>query len=141
MNEITAHELREWRTRQGLTQTELGKIVGWKKLVVTNIETGRRKISEAEQKVLQMIINGAPAIGSHLDASMKFTADEWATMQKMALREGYGDAKAWIVAKIRAYLAQLPKNTTSTPGSTARAILSQTPPAITEPKPPSAPAS
>ena len=107
MNDITAEEMKAWRKAEGLTQEEFGNMLGWQKLVVTNIETGRRGISEAEQRLLKLLIRGEmPFKGRDSYApQIDFSESEWAIMTRIAHREGYHSPRPWIVAKIRGYLA------------------------------------
>ena len=42
-------------------------------------------------------------------SNLEFTPDEWQVVQQAASREGYGDAKPWIVEKIRSYLRMNPQ--------------------------------
>lgn len=107
-NDITAAELKAWRKEEGMTQTELGEMIGWDKYAVTSIETGRRNISDAEQRLLKLLIRGEAPFETQRgpwDPQIQFSEQEWALMTKIALREGYHSARSWIVAKIRGYLA------------------------------------
>lgn len=106
--DITSQELKAWRKEEGLTQTELGKMIGWPKLVVTNIETERRSISDAEQRLLKLLIRGEAPFETHKapwDPQIEFSEQEWALMTKIAFREGFHSARPWIVAKIRGYVS------------------------------------
>ncbi|WOO40409.1 helix-turn-helix transcriptional regulator [Rubellicoccus peritrichatus] len=115
-SDITPESLKEWRKEQKMTQTEMGSLMGWEKLVVTNIETGRRKISDAEQRLLKLLIHGELPFNAPVsDDVLEFDQDEWGLIHRMAQREGYSDAKDWIVSKIRAYLSMLPKQSEDIP--------------------------
>jgi transcriptional regulator with XRE-family HTH domain len=119
--EITPERLKSWRKIEGLTQSALGEMLGWDKLMVTKIETGRRKISEPEQRLLKLLINGEPpfpSAQSPYDARIDFTSEEWTIMDHIAKREGYHGARQWIVQKIRDCLAMrqaYPEQQTPTP--------------------------
>lgn len=107
MHDITADEMKAWRKAEGLTQEEFGKMLGWEKVMVSKIETGRRGISEAEQRLLKLLIRGEMPFRDHAGYinQVDFSEGEWATMTRIAWREGYHSARPWIVAKIRGYLA------------------------------------
>lgn len=107
MNDITAEEMKAWRKAEGLTQEEFGKMLGWEKVMVAKIETGRRGISEAEQRLLKLLIRGEmpfPARSGYAP-QIDFSEAEWAIMTRIAHRDGYHSARPWIVSKIRGYLA------------------------------------
>ncbi|MFP4069490.1 MAG: helix-turn-helix domain-containing protein [Opitutales bacterium] len=112
MEPITAESLRAWRRKQGITQAELATHLGLKKVAVTKIESGRRQISPPEQKLLQLLVHGRyPFSSPELDARgtrLEFSAEEWRIIHRAAAREGYDDAKRWIVDKIRSYLRMNP---------------------------------
>lgn len=106
--EITSNSLKQWRKAEGLTQADLAEMIGWDKLVVTNIETGRRKISDPEQRLLKLLIHNEPPFPSAqnpYDPRIDFTAEEWVIMDRIAKREGYHSARPWVVQKIRDCLA------------------------------------
>lgn len=110
MNEdLTGSDLREWRRAEGLTQAELGAMIGLDKYAITTMETGRRNISPAEQRLLRLLIRGEMPFSSSSRSGyapqIDFTEAEWAIMTRIAHREGYHSPRPWIVAKIRAYLA------------------------------------
>ena len=44
MRRLSPEELRAWRRRHGLTQQELGWLLGMSRDAISNWETGRRKI-------------------------------------------------------------------------------------------------
>lgn len=105
--DITPEELKAWRKEEGLTQPELGAMVGMDKYAVTNIERGKRGISEAEQRLLKLLIRGEmpfPARSGYAP-QIDFSEGEWAIMTRIAHRDGYHSARPWIVSKIRGYLA------------------------------------
>jgi transcriptional regulator with XRE-family HTH domain len=106
--DLTPADLRKWRKEEGLTQEALGSMLGWDKIVVTNIETRRRAISPAEQRLLKLLIKGEmpfPNRRQPWSPQIDFTEAEWALMTQIAHREGYHSARPWIVGKIRNYLA------------------------------------
>lgn len=113
MEEITAETLRTWRRRHGITQEALGGLLGLKKVAVTKIEGGQRKISAPEQKLLQLLVHGRyPFSTPELDAKstqLHFNTEEWAIIHRAARSEGYRDAHLWIVEKIRSYLRMNPQ--------------------------------
>ena len=113
MKEITAETLRTWRRREGMTQEQLGKLIGLQKVAITKIEGGQRQISAAEQKLLQLLIHGHdPFHTPRIDArktELSFTEEEWTLIHRTAKREGHEDAKQWIVNKIRSYLRMNPQ--------------------------------
>ncbi|MEO0797195.1 MAG: XRE family transcriptional regulator [Verrucomicrobiota bacterium] len=103
---ITGEDIREYREKHGLTQTEFGEMAGWKKLVVTNIETGRRKISEPEQRFLKLLMRGEmPERAPKIDGKLIFEGLEAEKIATFARREGFSSPEDWVVTKIRAYLA------------------------------------
>lgn len=106
--DITAEHLKEWRKAERLTQTALGEMIGLDKYAITTIETGRRKISDPEQRLLKLLIHGVPPFPSArgpYDPQLDFTHEEWALMTKIAHREGYHSARAWVIQRIRDFLA------------------------------------
>ena len=107
-NDITAEHLKEWRKAEGLTQTALGEMIGLDKYAITTIETGRRKISDPEQRLLKLLIYGEPPFPSArgpYDPQIDFTHEEWGLMTKIAHREGYHSARPWVIQRIRDFLA------------------------------------
>jgi len=110
VSEITAQDLIDYRADEGLTQAELGSFVGLDKTAIAKIESGRRRITNAESRLFQLLIHGAPPfdIPAESDSgenALEFTAEEWHLVQILAQREGYTSAREWITSKIRAYLA------------------------------------
>lgn len=57
---ITPANLRDYRLASGMTQDQLGNLIGCDKFTVCRIETGRREITHAEQLVLAAYLLGAP---------------------------------------------------------------------------------
>jgi transcriptional regulator with XRE-family HTH domain len=106
--DITPESLKSWRKAEKLNQARLAEMIGWKPLIVTNIETGRREISEPEQRLLRLLIYGEmPFERSQgpFDPQIEFTDSEWSLMTRLANRDGAQSTRKWIVEKIRAYLA------------------------------------
>lgn len=106
--EITPSRLKEWRKMEGLNQEQLAQMVGWDKLIVSNIETGRRNISDPEQRLLKLLIYGEMPFETKRgpwNPQIEFTDTEWSIMTRVAHREGYHSPRAWIVQKIRDCLA------------------------------------
>lgn len=101
--DITPEQLRAWRKEHGLTQTALGDKIGLDKVAISNIETGRRGISPAEQRLLLQIMRNQQADSD--EWRLKFTAEQWKDVLIRSRREGFEDPTSWIAAKIRAYLA------------------------------------
>ncbi|MEO0511049.1 MAG: helix-turn-helix transcriptional regulator [Verrucomicrobiota bacterium] len=112
-NDINKESVRAWRKKNGLTQDEFGGLVGLKKIAVTKIELGQRGISECEKKVFRLLMHGElPFSNAEIEARssiLQFNELEWEIIQGAALKEGYGDAKLWIVDKIRGYLRMYPE--------------------------------
>ena len=112
MEKITPEQLRNWRQNAGMTQEALGKLLGLSKIAVTKIENAQRRISEPEQKLLQLLILGSlPFHNSTIEAKtseLEFTPEQWQVIQTAATREGYDNAKDWIVDKIKSYLRMNP---------------------------------
>ncbi|MEM1223015.1 MAG: helix-turn-helix transcriptional regulator [Verrucomicrobiota bacterium] len=113
MEAITPEQMRIWRQNAEMTQETLGKHLGLKKVAITKIEGGKRKISDPEQKLLQLLMNGElPFHNSVIEtknSELKFTPEEWEIIHKTARQEGYSDPKLWIVDKIRSYLRMNPQ--------------------------------
>ncbi|MEM8866768.1 MAG: helix-turn-helix transcriptional regulator [Verrucomicrobiota bacterium] len=116
MKAITPAQLREWRNQTGITQAELGQKLGLPKIAITKIEVGLRKISDPEQKLLKLLIYGELPFHNELidekTTQLDFSPEQWKIIQKAAIKEGYTDAKRWIVDKIKSYLRMNP-NTAS----------------------------
>ncbi|MGB0416063.1 MAG: helix-turn-helix domain-containing protein [Coraliomargarita sp.] len=114
MKEITPEQMREWRQQESMTQTALGEKLGLPKIAITKIEGGQRQISDPEQKLLQLLINGELPFSSAAIAArtstLDFTAQQWEVIQQAASREGYSDAKRWIIDKIKGYLRMNPES-------------------------------
>lgn len=107
-NDITPERLKSWRKAEGLNQTELGQMLGWDKIIVSSIETGRRRISAPEQRLLKLLILGEPPFQKEDDPwnpQIDFTQEGWSIMTRISHREGYHSPRAWIVQKIRDCLA------------------------------------
>ena len=112
MDRISPQQLRNWRQNAGISQEALGKLLGLAKIAVTKIENAQRRISEPEQKLLQLLILGnLPFHNSTIEAKtseLEFTPEQWQVIQTAATREGYDNAKDWIVDKIKSYLRMNP---------------------------------
>lgn len=110
--EITYAQVRAWRKQANMTQQELGEYLGLKKIAVTKIELGHRKISPSEQKLLRLLICGELPFDSSMvsirNSELAFTEEQWEVVHFVAAREGYSDAKQWIVDKIKGYLRMNP---------------------------------
>lgn len=109
-NDITPSELREWRKKEGLTQTELGAMIGLDKYAITTIETDRRYISAPEQRLLKLLIRGELPFSDRTrpwDPQVDFTETEWSMMTRIAHREGFHSPRPWIISKIRGYLSMV----------------------------------
>ena len=57
---VESHTLRELRLEMGLTQTEIGQMIGISKEQVCRIESGDRNLSRSEQLVLSAALLGKP---------------------------------------------------------------------------------
>jgi len=57
---VESHTLRELRQEMGLTQSEIGKIIGISKEQVCRIEAGDRALSASERMVLGASLLGKP---------------------------------------------------------------------------------
>lgn len=114
MEDISAQNVRTWRTENGLTQEGLGDLLGLKKIAVTKIEKGQRGISESERKLLRLLMHGElPFSNSKVEAAssvLEFNEKEWEIIERMAHKEGYSESKRWIVDKIRSYLRMNPES-------------------------------
>ena len=112
MEKITPEQLRNWRKNAGMSQEALGKLLGLSKIAVTKIENGQRRISEPEQKLIQLLILGnLPFHNSTIEtktSQLEFTPEQWQVIQAAATREGYDNAKDWIIDKIKSYLRMNP---------------------------------
>ena len=117
MDKITPKQLREWRRDTAMTQEALGKLLGLSKIAVTKIENEQRRISEPEQKLLQLLLHGdLPFHNSIIDAKtsqLEFTLEQWQVIEAAAAREGFDNAKDWIVEKIKSYLRMNPNSSAS----------------------------
>ncbi|MEM7790027.1 MAG: helix-turn-helix transcriptional regulator [Verrucomicrobiota bacterium] len=117
MEAITPEQMRIWRQNAEMTQETLGKHLGLKKVAITKIEGGKRKISDPEQKLLRLLMFGElpfhnPVIETK-NSTLEFTPEQWEIIHKTAQQEGYTDAKQWIVDKIRSYLRMNPQTSQS----------------------------
>jgi len=104
--EITTQILREWRRKEGLTQTELGEVLGLDKSAIAKIENGFRRISGPEQKLLAGYIYGQNplALPEKQDDRLQFSDDEWETIAAMARRDGYANPREWVVDRVKTYI-------------------------------------
>ena len=114
MEEITPKQLREWRQNAAMTQEALGKQLGLTKIAITKIEGGQRQISDPEQKLLKLLIHGElpfhNAAIEEKNTRLEFSPKQWEVIQATAQREGYSNAKLWIVDKIKSYLRMNPQS-------------------------------
>ena len=85
MKKITPTQLRDWRRKAGMTQEALGKLLGLSKIAVTKIENNQRKISEPEQKLLQLLVLGEMPFHTSMIAAqtsqLEFTTEQWDVIQ------------------------------------------------------------
>ncbi len=129
MDDITPEQLRAWRLNAHMTQEKLGVQLGLKKVAVTKIENGKRKISAAEQKLFKLLIHGEmPFSTAQIDAKnsqLQFSPEQWEIIHLASKREGYDDTRSWIVDKIRGYLRMKPE--TALPQMAAEASIPYNP--------------
>lgn len=107
--ETTAENLKEIRTQRGLTQDDVSAVLGLNKYHLSNIENGRRALSDTEKKILDWHFFGTvpPRLAEpslDMQTILDFEEHEWAILAAMARREGVTEA-AFIAGRIRSYLA------------------------------------
>jgi transcriptional regulator with XRE-family HTH domain len=107
--EVTAENLRFVRGSKGLNQDDVAEVLGLQKYHVSNIETGRRALSDSEKKLLDWYFFGilpARLSGPPSDVSglLEFDETEWRIIEILANREGL-PPREWIAKKIQDYLA------------------------------------
>lgn len=113
INDITPETLPRLRGSFGLTQAELGAILGLEKHNVSKIESGKRAISPAEMKILRLYFFAEIPFDvihqqNNLSSVLEFRTEEWRIIEILALRDGITPAK-WIKAQILAYLDHNPR--------------------------------
>src|SRR5699024_5279082 len=71
-------ELREVRTQAGFTQGEVGKLIGWTKVIVSRTERGLKRLSDTELSTILMKL-GAPETVSDrlLTYARELTLRDW----------------------------------------------------------------
>lgn len=107
--ETNAENLRFLRGSKGLNQSELGAIIGLNGYHISQIETGRRALSDSEKKLFDLYFFGTMPEGivrssDSLSSIVSLTPDEWRIIEILADRAGKS-AQNWIRDKIRDYLA------------------------------------
>ena len=108
MNDITPLILKAWMKRKKITQTALAEMLGISQGTVNRWLKGVHAISGPERKLLAYLMYGELPFDVQTASDgweLPFTESEFAVIQLLARREGFGCAEDWVVAKIRAYLA------------------------------------
>jgi len=108
-SEVTAGTLHEIRTAKSFTQDEVGAVIGLKGYHISQIESGRRNLSEAEKRLLDLYFFGTIPPGTvrqpgDLGNTLDFTTDEWRVIEILARRAGQTPPE-WIRTKVLDYLA------------------------------------
>lgn len=113
---MTVSEIENWLEANRKRPAWLSQTLGVTHPTVSRWLKGQ-EIPEPMQHLLKLLIRGEIPPGfakPHDPAILAFTADEWRVMEICRIREGFPDTKAWIVAKIRAYLAMSQPNSAPT---------------------------
>jgi len=108
---ISPEEIKIWLSRQGRTATWLAGEMGVDKATVSRWLGGRRPVPGPESRLLRLLIRGElpfEIAALRPDGVLLFNSSEWRLIEALRAREGFPSAEAWVVAKIRAYLAMLP---------------------------------
>jgi transcriptional regulator with XRE-family HTH domain len=108
--EVTAENLRFVRGSKGLTQDEIADLLGLQKSNVSNIENGRRTLSETEKQLLDWYFFGTipprmPSSALSAKGVLEFSETEWRIINIFANRAGQTPGK-WIASQIRAHLVE-----------------------------------
>jgi transcriptional regulator with XRE-family HTH domain len=108
--EVTAENLKFVRGANGLNQDQVAEILGLQGYHVSNIEKGRRTLSDSEKKLLDWYFFGKiperiTAFPMDLQGVMEFDEAEWKILTMLAARDGFSSPREWIAKKIRDYLA------------------------------------
>ncbi len=106
--EITSTNLKKFRMEAGLTQADLGVLLGLEKYHISHIEAGRRQISAAEMKLLRLYFFGElPELTRTAEeltrGLLNFTDLEWKAICILALKAGTTPS-VWIQRQIVSYL-------------------------------------
>lgn len=118
MNTFNGEKLKAIRKERHLTQGDIAEVLGLTKQAISRIENGDRSITVSENRLLNLFFFGNIPDGMiRADGVLSFEGEEWTLIEGMARREGYENGKTWIVAKIRAYLAQLPDSVKQPPAA------------------------
>jgi hypothetical protein len=105
--ELNVAEIEEWLSANQKRPAWLAQTLGVSHPTVSRWLKGQ-EIPEPMQHLIKLLIRGEvpPGFMKPQDpAILSFTPEEWRIMEIWRLREGFSDVKAWIAAKIRAYLA------------------------------------
>jgi hypothetical protein len=109
--DVTPNEIEEWLHANKKKGAWLAQTLGVTKPTIGRWLRGQ-EIPEPMQHLLKLLVRGELPPGfskPHDPAVLAFTPDEWRVIEILRIREGFPDAKSWVVAKIRSYLAMLPK--------------------------------
>lgn len=109
--EFSIKELKRQMDHNDMKQKDLCDILNLTQQKVSQMMNGQRKISHAEQKLLKLYFYGEfpfQPSSQTLSSILDFSDDEWDLIQKLANKQGFTSAKAWIVSQIRAYLDHNP---------------------------------
>ena len=104
---VTAAEIRDWLDTHHKKPAWLAATIGVTKPTVGRWLQGQ-DIPEPMQHLLRLLVRGIMPPGfsaPRSDGELTFTPAEWRVIEICRVREGFPDAVAWIVHKIRAYLA------------------------------------
>lgn len=104
-------EIKSWLQQHGHNASWLAKEIGVDKATVSRWLSGRRPVPSPENRLLCLLIRGElPFEIEQLrsDGLLTFSSDEWRRIEELRSREEFPSAEAWVVAKIRTYLAMLP---------------------------------
>lgn len=105
--EVTAENLRSIRTEKDMSQEDIASILDLQGYHISNIEKGRRLLTDTEKKILDWYFFGIvpPRLttAAGLAGILDFDPAEWAIIGILSRRAGQTEAQ-WIASQIRAYL-------------------------------------
>lgn len=119
---ITIEEVLEWLTANRKNAAWLAKTIGVSQSTPSRWSKGD-PIPAPSQHLLRLLIRGEvpPGFSKPTDpAVLGFTPAEWRVIEIARIREGFSDAKSFIVAKILAYLAMGRATGTDAPAPASR---------------------
>lgn len=113
LHNMTAQEIKNWRTAKRLSQDELGTMLGVSHAAVNRWEGGQ-EVPGPAAKLLRMLIYGEqpfphlPGEEDNAFYQVSFTLFEWEELERRRIAQGFPNVREYLAHVIRQNLKQTP---------------------------------